>query len=131
MANMALIDDILALPAELRATQDTQAIADALPPVVTIRAREIGKGRVLGTIGLEAGNKLLDTIDTDADFRHVKQLVANGWLDVGDALTRAMIDQVCAPEDGAALKALAEISTPIDEMTVRRVCWSADGEWLV
>ena len=99
---MALIDDILALPAELRATQDTQAIADALPPVVTIRAREIGKGKV-----------------------------ANGWLDVGDALTRAMIDQVCTPENGAALKALAEISTPIDEMTVRRVCWSADGEWLV
>ena len=128
---MALIDDILALPAELRAMQDTQAIADALPPVVTIRACEIGKGRVLGTIGLEVGNKLLDTIDTDADFRHVKQLVANGWLDVGDALTRAMIDQVCTPEDGAALKALAEISTPIDEMTVRRVCWSADGEWLV
>jgi len=128
---MALIDDILALPAELRAIQDTQAIADALPPVVTIRAREIGKGKVLGTIGIEAGNKLLDTIDTDADFRHVKQLVANGWLDVGDALTRAMIDQVCTPADGAALKALAEISTPIDEMTVRRVCWSADGEWLV
>ena len=127
---MALIDDILALPAELRAMQDTQAIADALPPVVTIRAREIGKGRVLGTIGLEAGNKLLDTIDTDADFRHVKQLVANGWLDVGDALTRAMIDQVCTPEDGAALKALAETSTPIDEMTVRRVCWSDNGEWM-
>ena len=128
---MALIDDILALPAELRATQDTQAIADALPPVVTIRAREIGKGKVLGTIGLEAGNKLLDTIDNVADFRHVKQLVANGWLDVGDALTRVMIDQVCTPEDGAALKALAEISTPIDEMTVRRVCWSDNGEWLV
>ena len=128
---MALIDDILALPAELRATQDTQAIADALPPVVTIRACEIGKGKVLSTIGLEAGNTLLDIIDNVADFRHVKQLVANGWLDVGDALTRAMIDQVCTPEDGAALKALAEISTPIDEMTVRRVCWAADGEWLV
>lgn len=98
---------------------------------VTLRACEIGKGKVLGTIGLEAGNKLLDTIDTDADFRHVKQLVANGWLDVGDVLTRAMIDQVCTPADGAALKALAEFSTPTDEMTVRRVCWSADGEWLV
>ena len=128
---MALIDDILALPAELRATQDTQAIADALPPVVSLRACEIGKGKVLGTIGLEAGNTLLDIIDNVADFRHVKQLVANGWLDVGDALTRVMIDQVCTPEGGAALKALAEISTPIDEMTVRRVCWSADGEWLV
>lgn len=128
---MALIDDILALPAELRAMQDTQAIADALPPVVTLRACEIGKGKVLGTIGLEAANTLLDIIDNVADFRHVKQLVANGWLDVGDALTRAMIDQVCTPENGAALKALAEISTPIDEMTVRRVCWSADGEWLV
>ncbi len=128
---MALIDDILALPAELRATQDTQAIADALPPVVSLRACEIGKGKVLGTIGLEAGNTLLDIIDNVADFRHVKQLVANGWLDVGDALTRVMIDQVCTPEDGVALKALAEISTPIDEMTVRRVCWSADGEWLV
>lgn len=127
---MALIDDILALPAELRATQDTQALADALPPVVTIRACEIGKGKVLGTIGLEAGNTLLDIIDNVADFRHVKQLVANGWLDVGDALTRAMIDQVCTPEDGAALKALAEISTPIDEMTVRLACWSDNGEWL-
>lgn len=127
---MALIDDILALPAELRATQDTQAIADALPPVVTIRACEIGKGKVLGTIGLEAGNTLLDIIDNVADFRHVKQLVVNGWLDVGDALTRAMIDQVCSPADGAALKALAETSTPIDEMAVRRACWSNNGEWL-
>ena len=127
---MALIDDILALPAELLATHDTQAIADALPPIVTVRPCEIGKGKVLGTIGLEAGNTLLDIIDTDPNFRHVKQLVANGWLDVGDALTRAMIDQVCSPEDGAALKALAETSTSIDEMTVRRVCWSDNGEWL-
>jgi len=127
---MALIDDILALPAELRAMQDTQAIADALPPVVTIRACEIGKGKVIGTIGLVAGNTLLDIIDNVADFRHVKQLVANGWLDVGDALTRAMIDQVCTPEDGAALKALAEISMPIDEMDVRLACWSDNGEWL-
>lgn len=127
---MALLDQIKALPAELRATRDTQAIADALLPVITVRACEIGKGKVLGAIGLEAGNTLLDIIDNVADFRHVKQLVANGWLDVGNPLTRAMIDQVCSPAGAAALKALAEVSTPIDEMTVRRACWSDDGEWL-
>lgn len=128
---MTLLSQIKALPAELLALRDTQAIADALTPVVTVVPCEIGKGRVLATIGLSAGNALLDTIDNVADFRHVKQLVANGWLDVGAPLTRVMIDQVCTPEDGAALKALAEISTPIDEMTVRRVCWSDNGEWLV
>lgn len=127
---MALIDDILALPQAIRDLRDTQAIADALPPIVSVKPTEIGKGRMLATLGLVSGNALLDIIDGVSDFRHVKQLVANGWLDVGDPLTRTMIDQGCSPGDAVALKALAEVVTPVDEMDVRRVCWSDNGEWL-
>lgn len=132
---MSLIDDIRALPAEVVADRDPVAIAAALAPRLSIVRCEIGKGRILATLGMEAGNQLLDVIDSNADFRHVKQLVTNGWLDIGDPMTRATLDalvpQVLSAEQAAALKALAEVTTPVDEFDVRRACWSDEGEWQV
>lgn len=126
------IEEIRALPVEITGQQDTQIIADALSVGrIKVIPTEIGKGRVLGTLGFAAGNALLDTIDNVEDFRHVRQLVANGWLDVGEPLTRSMIDQVCTPEDAVKLKALAEVPDPVDEFEVRCLCWSDIGEWRV
>lgn len=130
---MGLRDDILALPPELLAQRDTQAIADALPPIVSTRYTEIGKGKIIGAIGLAAANNVLDVIDSMPDYRHVKQLVENGWLDIGSPLARASIDAmvpaIITQEQSDAIKALGEVRTPVSEYDVRCVCWSDDGEW--
>ena len=124
---MSLRDEILAGGFDLE-SRDCQAIADALSVnrIKTVKT-EIGKGMVLATIGLEAGNALLDIIDNEANLRHVKQLVANGWLDVGDALTRAMIDQICSPASASALKALAEVPDKVTAQQVAEVIYNPDG----
>ena len=73
---------------------------------------EIGNGLILSTLGLTAGNALLDVIHTQADFRYVKPLVEQGRLDISDALVRATLDSlvgtVLTAEQAAALKAIAE-----------------------
>ena len=84
---------------------------------------EIGKGRVIATIGLESANDLLDVIDTAPDFRHVKQLLASGWLDVGAPLTRGALDNLAAggvvtQAEADAIKALAEVPDPVTPLEV-------------
>lgn len=132
---MALRDEILALAPELLAQQDTQAIADALPERVTTQPTEIGKGKIISVIGLSAANAVLDVIDAHPDYRHVKQLVENGWLDIGSPLVRAALDAmvpaIISAEQASAVKALGEIRVPVDEFEVRKICWSDNGEWLL
>lgn len=100
---------------------DHGAIAQAMSIGRTkIVKTEIGKGTILSVLGLDAGNALLDIIDTVTDFRHVKHLVANGWLDVGDPLVRFMIDQTCTPEDAVKLKALAVVNDPVSSQEVSK-----------
>ena len=128
-----LRDEILALAPALLALHDTQAIAAALPPRVTTQYTEIGKGKIISAIGLQAANAVLDVIDTHPDYRHIKQLVENGWLDIGSVLARASLDAmvpaVITGEQAAAVKALGEVSMPVDEYEVRKICWSDGGEW--
>lgn len=135
---MSLLDDIRALPAELLATQDTAAIAVALSAGrVRVVSMEIGNGLVLATVGLTVGNALLDVIYTAPDFRYVKPLLEQGRLDISSPLARGALDSLVGVAPGFeqahvdALKALAEQPDPIDEMTVRKVCWSDDGVWQV
>ncbi|SCX40375.1 hypothetical protein [Nitrosospira sp. Nsp1] len=136
---MAILDEILALPTELRAEQDTQKIADALPLRITREKTEIGKGTLLEVLGQDLGNLLCDFVDADAEFRHVKHLLANGWLDISLDSVRAGLDAIAAGNVMAgfaqahadAIKVLAERSSPVDEFEVRKLCWSDDGQWLV
>lgn len=87
---------------------DHGAIAAALSEGRTELVKtEIGKLTILGTIGMTAGNTLLDVIDTNPDFRHVRYPLANGWLDIADPTVRAMIDALCSVEDAKKLKDLA------------------------
>lgn len=87
---------------------DHGAIAEALSIGRTELVKtEIGKLSILGAIGMEVGNTLLDTIDTVPDFRHVRYPLANGWLDVADPTVRAMLDTLCSPEDATKIKNLA------------------------
>jgi len=134
-----LIDDIRALPAELLVTHDTQAIADALPPVITLVPTEIGNGTVLEVLGLTVGNALLDVLYTTADFRYVKPLLDQGRLRIDSAAARASLDGIAAAGVAAGfgaaqatvLKELAQRSAAVDEMAVRKACWSDEGVWQV
>lgn len=133
---MALIDDIRALSVDITNQQDTAVIAAALSQgrIKTVPT-EIGNGMVLATIGLTSGNALLDVLNNAPDFRHVRPLLEQGRLDISTPLARAALDGlvgvVITQAEADALKALAERPDPIDEMTVRQVCWSDDGVWQV
>ncbi len=72
---------------ELLATRDHDAIA-AQVNIGRIRpsSLEIGNGTVLETIGLEAGNALLDAIYNGNDFRHVRPLLEQGRLKASSPL---------------------------------------------
>ena len=147
---MALLDDIRALPAALLAAHDTQAIANALSVGrVRLHERLISERGVLAALPVPAGDLFLKALEAFAATalpdghplaayhgtiaRGVSWLKGEG-LDLGDPLTRTLLDTlamagVIDAASVATLKALAEQPDPIDEMTVRRACWSDDGVW--
>lgn len=133
---MSLRDEINALPAALLASRDNNAIAAAVSVGrVKIVDAEIGKGKIIETLGLTAGNTLLDAIDSDANYRHIKQLVANGWLNIGSALARSALDALVpaalTATDAAKLKALAEQPDPVTEFDVRCAMYDPKtGAWI-
>ena len=76
------IRDAIAASPELQALKDDDvAIAATLSNGRTkFVPTEIGNGTILETIGLAAGNALLDVLNTAPDFRHVKPLIEQGRL---------------------------------------------------
>ena len=126
------LEEIRTLPVEITEQQNTQLIADALSNGrIKLVKTEIGKLTVLSALGMEAGNALLDIIDTVDTFRHIRYPLANGWLDLADPAARAMLDTLCSAENAQKLKSLAEHADIVDEYEVRKLCWSAEGGWLV
>ena len=90
---------------------------------------EIGKGKILETIGLASANNLLDIIDTHPDYRHVKQLLQNGWFRIDSPLARASVDAlvvggVITELEGIALKSIAEVE---DVVTSQEVTKALEG----
>lgn len=131
-----MLDEIRLLPPELLATQDTAAIAAALSVGRTKPSmQEVGNGLVLETLGITAGNAFLDVIYNVPDFRHVKPLVEQGRLNISSALVQATIQSlvpaVLTQPECDALCNLGKVPDPVDELTVRRACWSDDGVWQV
>ena len=134
---MVQLSEILALPEELRAQRNTQAIADALSEGRTkLVCTEVGNGLILNTIGLTSGNALLDAIGGNTNFKYVKPLLEQGRLDVSSALGQGALDgyaqaAVITQAEADALKALGQVADPVSEYEVRCLCWSDDGQWLV
>ena len=131
-----LLQDIQAkCSPELLASRDCTAIAAKVSETRTRPSSlEIGNGTVLETIGLTAGNALLDAIYNGNDFRHVRPLLEQGRLKaasplIAGALAGLVQANVIEQEHADALLALGREPDPIDEMTVRRACWSDDGQW--
>ena len=136
---MALIDDIRALDPTLLATRDTYAIAAALSAGRTRYVTSmIGFGRILDVLGPVEGAAVLDTLEatkvSNSALKWAWYLLERGELDVSLASVRGQIDALASggamtQAQADALKALAEVPDPIDEMTVRQACWSAEGVW--
>ncbi len=116
--------------AEIQATglplDDHGAIADALSAGRTkLVPTEIGNGKVLETIGLAAGNALLDAIYGSPDFRYVKPLLEQGRLDVSSDLVRGTLDAmamagVVTMQEAEAVKNLAMVADPVSSQDVTR-----------
>jgi hypothetical protein len=146
---MALINDIRALPQEVLDTRDTAQIAAALPVIVSVRPHMISERGVLAALPVPAGDLFLKALEAFATTPlpdghplapyHGTIARGVGWLkgeglDLGDPLTRTLLDTLAMAGvvDAASvtiLKTLAEQPDPVDEMDVRRACWSDDGVW--
>lgn len=129
--------EILArVPESIRNTRDTQAIADALSAARTRPTlREIGNGLVLETLGLDAGNVVLDLVHSTESLRHVRPLLDQGRLVASSALVGEWLDGLVAAGvitrgQADAVVALGYVADPVSEFDVRRACWSDNEEWL-
>lgn len=116
---MTLYEEIQAKCPELVAGGNHLAIADAVNVGrVKVNSREIGNGTILETIGMTAGNALLDVINNAADFRYVKPLVEQGRLVVGAPLVQAtlqsLVPAVLTQPQADALCALGYSPDPVD-----------------
>lgn len=134
---MTLLEEIKAkCDASLIATQDVEAIAVAVSKGrVKPSGLQIGSGTILETIGLTAGNALLDVINSTPGFRHVKILVNDGRLIISSPLVKASLDgmvkaSVLTQEHADALLALAVMPDPVTELDVRKSLYDIDGTFL-
>lgn len=138
---MALLDEIRALPTGLLATKNTQTIADALS-VGRVKhvSKKIGVGTILAAFAGKGG-AFLDTLavigQTNRDLYWILESnIKRGDFDIGDTASRDGLQQLGLQLPTFAvginsLLAMSEVPDPIDEMTVRKACWSDDGAWLI
>lgn len=140
---------------ELLATRDSAAIAARINQgrKRIQQPKLIGDGDVTQAIGRPAGPLLADWLEQAAnsplpetptfeqqaqraELRQAWRKLSTGNLDIGMDSVRDGIDELVgvAPltqEQANAIKALALVDDPVDEMTVRRAIWSDSGDWLV
>jgi hypothetical protein len=85
-------------------------------------SKKIGRGDVLSTIGFSAGNAILDEIDTNPIYRHIKPDLDRSDLDISSPLARQTLDTIATNAlvigfnqvHADAIKALALIPDPIN-----------------
>lgn len=141
--------------AALLARRDTEAIA-AKVNEGRKRIQQptlIGDGDVTQAIGRPAGPMLADWLEqaantplpesptlaqqaARAEMRQAWRKLSTGNLDIGMDTVRDGIDEMVGlalltQEQADAIKALALVDDPVDELDIRRACYSAAGEWLV
>ena len=112
---------------------NTQAIAAELSTRETHKVPfEIGIGLILNTIGLDAGNALLDAIKATASFRHVYPLLEQGRLDLSSPLVEVALDalvqaEVITSSDKQTLLSLCIRLVEVPESDVKQAIWHDDG----
>lgn len=58
------------------------------------RSHLIGKGGILSVLGFQLGNEVLDFIESEPLYRHVKHLLIDGRLDLGEPLTEIALQSL-------------------------------------
>jgi len=129
---MTLFDEIKILDAGLVASRDYKAIADALSAGRTKpQATAIGKGTIIGVLGMAVGNAFLDVIDNVADYRHIKDVIRVGVFDVSLEASKfgidAMVPGVLTQAEANALKALGTTPDPVSAAQVEVAMKNDDG----
>jgi hypothetical protein len=102
---------------------NTQNIADVLSASRTKFVQtEVGNGTILEVLGLAKGNTLIDLINTEADFRHVKPLIEQGRLRLDSALVRTtlqtLVPSVLTQAEVDSLVARATVPDPVSHTDV-------------
>ena len=127
-----LYDDIQLLDPALGASRDYTAIAAALSAGRTKpQATSIGKGTIIGVLGMAVGNAFLDVIDNVPDYRHIKDVIRAGVFDVSLEASKlgidAMVPAVLTQAEADALKALGEVPDPVTAAQVEVAMKNDDG----
>jgi hypothetical protein len=118
--------------ADALAARDCDAIAVLLSPGrMRANGREIGYGVILETVGIEAGNRLIDFIQAQQELRHVVQLLANGWLRIGSPLAQGALQSfvpvAISQANADALCALGIEPDPYTAQQVAAALYKPDG----
>lgn len=133
---MGLREDIIADPAcaAAYAVRDCAELA-RIRTAAVVRTqpnnREIGNGTILATIGVAAGNKLLDEINNNALYRYVKPLVEQGRLLIGSPLVvgtlQSMVPAFISQAEANSLTALGRDAQPYTAAEVADACFNPNG----
>lgn len=112
--------------------RDCELIASILSTGRTrSNGREIGYGVILETIGIQAGNRLIDFIQDQTELRHVVRLLANGWLSIGSPLAQGALQSfvpiAISQEDANKLCALGIEHAPYTAQQVAASLYNSDG----
>jgi len=138
-------------PALKELIPDWQGIADALPPVVTLRETFVTERGIVNALGIMDGEAFLQALEAfaidDLAAEHPLKAYQPGiarqlaWLkrdglDAGSAVVRMLLDTMAAlgllsAQSVQAVKALAEEELPVDEYDVRRAAHNDDGSLAV
>ena len=105
------------------AAKDCEALAVLLSAGRTCgNEREVGHGTIIETIGLEAGNQLIDFLKSAEPMRHVMPLLDQGRLRIGSPLVQSTLQSlVGGPIDQADADALCALGLQPDPLTARQV----------
>lgn len=110
--------------AEALAARDCQALADLLSAGrVRENSYEVGYGMIIETIGLGAGNQLIDFIQAQPEMRHVRPLLEQGRLRIGSQLAQQSLQAFVGA--GAVTQADADVLCALglqpDPLTAQQV----------
>lgn len=126
-------DEIVAkCSADLIASRDCVQIASIVSSGRTApNLREIGNGTILDTIGITAGNALLDEINNNTNYRYVKPLVDQGRLLIGSSLVqstlKSMVPAILTQAQCDSLSALGFDPAPVTPQEVADALYNPDG----
>lgn len=91
----------------------------------------IGNGTILAILGITAGNKLLDELNSNAQYRYVKPLIEQGRLILSSDLVKqslqSMVPSIITQEDADKLIAAGLEPSPVSASEVHSALYHPDG----